>query len=117
MMKSVSIPSNGSIQFLLRSNGTEIISRKSQSPQTGQFNSYISRAFRIPIEVLESQSPQTGQFNSYPNKKVSKAILQKSKSQSPQTGQFNSYRRNKMSYANAESVSIPSNGSIQFLQR
>jgi len=45
----VSIPSNGSIQFLQKSKGlweTEI-GLKSQSPQTGQFNSYPVRSFFI----------------------------------------------------------------------
>ena len=39
-------------------------SRVSQSPQTGQFNSYDDYDERID-KVLKSQSPQTGQFNSY----------------------------------------------------
>jgi len=40
--------------------------------------------------IEESQSPQTGQFNSYePNCKQAKDLLDVS--QSPQTGQFNSY--------------------------
>ena len=38
-------------------------------------------------------------------------------SQSPQTGQFNSYKFEKMvKYYKILKVSIPSNGSIQFLQ-
>ncbi len=39
-------------------------------------------------------------------------------SQSPQTGQFNSYSILKLElYFNPDNVSIPSNGSIQFLQQ
>ncbi len=37
---------------------------KSQSPQTGQFNSYIRFEVWVPSEQ-KSQAPQTGQFNSY----------------------------------------------------
>jgi len=36
-------------------------------------------------------------------------------SQSPQTGQFNSYREHFSHLSNPHTVSIPSNGSIQFL--
>jgi len=64
----VSIPSSGSIQFLL--NGTILHKGHykgflSQSPQAGQFNSYQQLVYNV-IKVLEkSQSPQAGQFNSY----------------------------------------------------
>ena len=37
----------------------------SQSPQTGQFNSYLTLIEGIEKFGLLSQSPQTGQFNSY----------------------------------------------------
>jgi len=38
----------------------------SQSPQTGQFNSYGPEANKLAdIKSARSQSPQTGQFNSY----------------------------------------------------
>ncbi len=114
----VSIPSNGSIQFLHASTRIEepgryfglnpltrvnsILSKrvgwlrllsffKSQSPQTGQFNSYTSPSSNIDYaNVIESQSPQTGQFNSYKNT-MEYLFVSIAKSQSPQTGQFNSY--------------------------
>ncbi len=38
---------------------------QSQSPQTGQFNSYIDTGELDNAMPDESQSPQTGQFNSY----------------------------------------------------
>ena len=42
----------------------------SQSPQTGQFNSYCYRRTNDGLEKVEkSQSPQTGQFNSYMERK------------------------------------------------
>ena len=115
---------------------------KSQSPQTGQFNSYevygwnperkVSKGLN-PLKrvnsiltstetkmdtinrIIKSQSPQTGQFNSYhcyridpksgnglnPLKRVNSILTTLSQtqfgshqlfsSQSPQTGQFNSY--------------------------
>ena len=37
----------------------------SQSPQTGQFNSYDSSQAKAKLSDIMSQSPQTGQFNSY----------------------------------------------------
>ena len=88
----------------------------SQSPQTGQFNSYhvqdsicaskpkslnplkrvnsiLTRISNRTIRLRrgESQSPQTGQFNSYTLDKRVKVEDLSLESQSPQTGQFNSY--------------------------
>ena len=63
---------------------------KSQSPQTGQFNSYMNSPEQPTIYTYyRSQSPQAGQFNSYEMEAemVSKGL----ESQSPQAGQFNSY--------------------------
>jgi len=66
-MGIVSIPSSGSIQFLhidlcvSNFGGVGV----SQSPQTGQFNSYLKDQMELKLLVIESQSPQTGQFNSY----------------------------------------------------
>jgi len=63
----------------------------SQSPQTGQFNSYGAIGFKnVRVDGSESQSPQTGQFNSY-YKSLNFDFEEYIKSQSPQTGQFNSY--------------------------
>jgi len=64
-----------------------------------------------------SQSPQTGQFNSY--QVISEqGLFEGRASQSPQTGQFNSYKRviETLEKLACKFVSIPSNGSIQFLQ-
>jgi len=68
--------------------------------------------------VKESQSPQTGQFNSY-EQALKWWWCWLLLSQSPQTGQFNSYRGSVDLYIKiaVAIVSIPSNGSIQFLQR
>jgi len=38
---------------------------QSQSPQAGQFNSYIFYRNVEPKHLEKSQSPQAGQFNSY----------------------------------------------------
>jgi len=113
----VSIPSNGSIQFLPAKSAdiksaAELVS---QSPQTGQFNSYrYTDSSNIRMENL-SQSPQTGQFNSYgmlleinwmnwlslnPLKRVNSILTVIMKTKKVQT----------------RIVSIPSNGSIQFLR-
>ena len=140
----VSIPSNGSIQFLLcyrKWNSLGWIEIWSQSPQTGQFNSYTNDEKRYWFgNEEESQSPQTGQFNSYPRRMKMCVIRcysvsipsngsiqflleiwdlgseRTKRSQSPQTGQFNSYKRAGFrQFALMVQVSIPSNGSIQFL--
>ena len=60
-------PSNGSIQFLHASDEeTGLVNfYLSQSPQTGQFNSYTLFGSIKMCGIRESQSPQTGQFNSY----------------------------------------------------
>jgi len=114
----LSIPSKGSIQFLLQSRDgivphlerlnplkrvNSILTQpaqslsetrelqQSQSPQTGQFNSYKNYLSLCPFfRPLRSQSPQTGQFNSYNKSYDYYEML--SASQSPQTGQFNSYK-------------------------
>jgi len=115
---------------------------ESQSPQTGQFNSYTKiRSKNESKRFQKSQSPQTGQFNSYtvkdhrgrnlgtyslnPLKRVNSILTTAIlvilplffKSQSPQTGQFNSYFGEKEHKILLRTVSIPSNGSIQFLQK
>ena len=114
---------------------------KSQSPQTGQFNSYVN-------DEVKTEKPE---WRLNPLKRVNSilTVLKKSgfdrleslnplkrvnsiltlmfqiihmptlfKSQSPQTGQFNSYR-NALFFTLILllKVSIPSNGSIQFLPK
>jgi len=64
----------------------------------------------------KSQSPQTGQFNSYTNLRGLLDLVNLQMSQSPQTGQFNSYVNDSVDPGKGNwEVSIPSNGSIQFL--
>ena len=111
----------------------------SQSPQAGQFNSYGIILF-VGRDIKQSQSPQAGQFNSYvervcgggrykslnPLKRVNSILtlmgiqsleISLISSQSPQAGQFNSYRQKGISLMQVMyMVSIPSSGSIQFLQ-
>jgi len=63
---NVSIPSNGSIQFLSQCwRCMKSMADWSQSPLTGQFNFYLSRYYLINLFSV-SQSPLTGQFNFYP---------------------------------------------------
>jgi|GEM_PF-5530144 len=63
----------------------------SQSPQTGQFNSYYTYPERPTLKPFPYVSiPSNGSIQFLPSRKVNRALLQK--------------------------VSIPSNGSIQFLQ-
>ena len=86
----VSIPSNGSIQFLQTKNsGISSLRQKSQSPQTGQFNSY--RIIRHPRENTSLSLNPLKRVNSILTKLGINPLPALRKSQSPQTGQFNSY--------------------------
>jgi len=91
----VSIPSNGSIQFL--SGITCLVAlltcKASQSPLTGQFNfyGYIPPEPQTYLALGSSQSPLTGQFNFYIPSSIISSFVFISKSQSPLTGQFNFY--------------------------
>ncbi len=90
----------------------------SQSPQTGQFNSYnLWINLGYGIELIVSQSPQTGQFNSY--------LILGFREKDGELG-LNPLKRvnsiltkmcNVVHLVRIDPVSIPSNGSIQFLQR
>ncbi len=64
----ISIPSNGSIQFLPRPTYRPIIYRRPSLNPLKRVNSILTftknYGFHLNI-VEESQSPQTGQFNSY----------------------------------------------------
>ncbi len=114
----VSIPSNGSIQFLQNVSVCEElwVSFKSQSPQTGQFNSYDPDYMKLGVVVTVS-IPSNGSIQFLLRGIIDLVNLQV-ESQSPQTGQFNSYSLDsEVALAEAKAtVSIPSNGSIQFLQ-
>ena len=114
---SVSIPSSGSIQFLLamkeEDNSIPVLSLNPLK----RVNSILTHFNSVVYDISglhRSQSPQAGQFNSYGRRKNRKKWPYKS--QSPQAGQFNSYisgiTGKKMMSGN---VSIPSSGSIQFL--
>ncbi len=90
---------------------------ESQSPQAGQFNSYVSNI----TELLQRQKCLN------PLKRVnsiltigndSRRYRLRLWSQSPQAGQFNSYRFGSASLLEGlVRVSIPSSGSIQFLHK
>ena len=140
----VSIPSSGSIQFLLRSIMAFLTfaSIMSQSPQAGQFNSYLivlryigqmtSYQCLNPLKRVNSilTSKCIGEvkweYSLNPLKRVNSILTLNYHhqsfilwllSQSPQAGQFNSYRRLPLpeAYDFVSVVSIPSSGSIQFL--
>jgi len=87
----VSIPSNGSIQFLrnLDRKVSPSLLKKSQSPQTGQFNSYL---------FSQASKPS--------NDSVS----------IPSNGSIQFLRKTRWLQKVGKLVSIPSNGSIQFLR-
>ena len=114
----VSIPSNGSIQFLLL-----LVERKRYLYFWVSIPSNGSIQFLPEDQVPEME--QKGWKSLNPLKRVN-SILTKmcvvtcyrrtNESQSPQTGQFNSYEQEIISHKwYLLNVSIPSNGSIQFL--
>jgi len=89
----------------------------SQSPQTGQFNSYEHIMFIYIILCLISLNPLK-RVNSILTASCYLEFIEPwTMSQSPQTGQFNSYIEvNDHLKSLVYIVSIPSNGSIQFLR-
>jgi len=115
----VSIPSSGSIQFLPWVNWVEenSVNDSSQSPQAGQFNSYKSIVKYGMLKPGKVSIPSSGSIQFLLKSAAELVALAESLSQSPQAGQFNSYR-SLLDLVNLqiEMVSIPSSGSIQFLQ-
>ncbi len=114
----VSIPSNGSIQFLRRMKMCVIRCYKVSIPSNGSIQ-FLPIRFEVwvPSEQKESQSPQTGQFNSY--KSETQEVYSWDTSVSiPSNGsiQFLHYYYHLLDIY-IYIVSIPSNGSIQFLQK
>ncbi len=90
-MITVSIPSNGSIQFLRNPEKKVSPTVLSLNPLK-RVNSILTlKKISIIAVSIWSQSPQTGQFNSYSEKYDLSYLYLNLKSQSPQTGQFNSY--------------------------
>ena len=90
----VSIPSNGSIQFLPTKNADIKSAAELGLNPLKRVNSILtikSTYNQRKILFLKSQSPQTGQFNSYADEGKPYILVIKDESQSPQTGQFNSY--------------------------
>ncbi len=87
----------------------------SQSPQTGQFNSYEDGWYVHVDDERLSQSPQTGQFNSYHPDDLP-AISRGFGVSIPSNGSIQFLLRNIVNKRKRNSVSIPSNGSIQFLR-
>ena len=89
----LSIPSKGSIQFLLQSRDG-IVPHLERLKPLKRVNSILTQPAQSLSETRElqqSQSPQTGQFNSYKNYLSLCPFFRPLRSQSPQTGQFNSY--------------------------
>ncbi len=89
----------------------------SQSPQTGQFNSYVQENLFVRKDIFDtSQSPQTGQFNSYTIISLSNFPTLLFHCLNP-LKRVNSILTVALAEANTTvaKVSIPSNGSIQFL--
>ena len=113
----VSIPSSGSIQFLRKQRRfVQVLTLSVSIPSSGSIQ-FLHNDAACNICNFSVSIPSSGSIQFLPNKKVSKAILQKSKSQSPQAGQFNSYYLRPVDkYEELIQVSVPSSGSIQFLQ-
>ena len=92
---NVSIPSNGSIQFLPTAfnYANKIEWLQSQSPQTGQFNSYLTKVPNIKFREVKVSIPSNGSIQFLLVWRILDAKHPINVSQSPQTGQFNSYKR------------------------
>jgi len=73
IVRNVSIPSSGSIQFLLKSSKQYIRRRKSQSPQAGQFNSYKVSSF-IMFLNQDVSIPSSGSIQFLPYRKREKRV-------------------------------------------
>jgi len=114
----VSIPSSGSIQFLRRHWFRRIRVYDVSIPSSGSIQFLHMFHLSHPDADFElSQSPQAGQFNSYSRMNEFSYMTSSHESQSPQAGQFNSYLEDVPEYYLWQIVvSIPSSGSIQFLQ-
>jgi len=111
-------PLTGQFNFYQKaSNSAKIKWEKSQSPLTGQFNFYLILSCSVlGLRGFLSQSPLTGQFNFYNGDEYVNTRFAEEWSQSPLTGQFNFYSRDSIpALEGGKKVSIPSNGSIQFL--
>jgi len=89
----LSIPSKGSIQFLLQSRDGIVphLERLNPLKRVNSILTQPAQSLSETRELQQSQSPQTGQFNSYKNYLSLCPFFRPLRSQSPQTGQFNSY--------------------------
>jgi len=66
---------------------------ESQSPQTGQFNSYGDKIYDIRYATHKVSIPSNGSIQFLRRCIMYNDYERQLKSQSPQTGQFNSYRK------------------------
>ena len=90
----------------------------SQSPQAGQFNSYWCHPFWPMGGGIESLNPLKRVNSILTRLTFSTDEVLFIESQSPQAGQFNSYKERWIKQIKRKLiVSIPSSGSIQFLQK
>jgi len=114
----VSIPSNGSIQFLRIIPWIGLSIENTSLNPLKRVNSILTLFFKSLEVMLELGLNPLKRVNSILTELVSLAESLKIESQSPQTGQFNSYTIRGDYYISkvGNSVSIPSNGSIQFLR-
>ena len=90
----------------------------SQSPQAGQFNSYLKNVTaNNNFDLIDVSIPSSGSIQFLPEIDEKIDYDEIFESQSPQAGQFNSYPFSSLSaWLIRLEVSIPSSGSIQFLQ-
>jgi len=114
--RHVSIPSSGSIQFLLIQEKLKVLSISRLNPLK-RVNSILTEA--------SSKSASSDVYGLNPLKRVNSILTLEDdwiefvsdvESQSPQAGQFNSYPVHPDDLPAISRVSIPSSGSIQFLQ-
>jgi len=111
----VSIPSNGSIQFLHSWDPNRKVTKSLSLNPLKRVNSILTR-FEIWVpEEMKSLNPLKRVNSILTPSNDSDEFFGLLASQSPQTGQFNSYYIFPKEIDTLVIVSIPSNGSIQFL--
>ena len=91
MTQKVSIPSNGSIQFLPLPELTELRKTQVSLNPLKRVNSILTTCYRRTNDGLESLNPLKRVNSILTRPRVSTDRELEDRSQSPQTGQFNSY--------------------------
>jgi len=113
----VSIPSSGSIQFLLSIPFNKLfkVNRRVSIPSSGSIQFLLEMSTLPELTELRVSIPSSGSIQFLLFIRGNNIVITPNMSQSPQAGQFNSYGKSSKGLPRAYQVSIPSSGSIQFL--